>query len=62
MRVGTNRYNFRVTRVPLLIAVLAFLAPLLSAASCFAEEPLWTGSRVAEARTETLLKALRASD
>ncbi len=49
------------TRVPLLIAVLAFFAPLLGATPSFAEEPLWTGSRVAEARTQTLLTTLRAS-
>ncbi len=49
------------TRVPLLIALLAFIAPILGASPSCAEEPLWTGSRVAEARTQTLLKAIRSS-
>ena len=49
------------TRVPLLIAVLAFFAPLLGASPSFADEPLWTGSRAAEARTQTLLTVIRAS-
>ncbi|MBS0548709.1 MAG: L,D-transpeptidase family protein [Proteobacteria bacterium] len=48
-------------RVPLFIAVLAFCAPLLGASPSRADEPLWTGSRVAEARTQTLLKTLRAA-
>jgi murein L,D-transpeptidase YcbB/YkuD len=54
-----------VTRVPLLIAFLAIVAALPGASPCFAQavgqEPLWTGSRAAEARTQTLLTALRAS-
>jgi murein L,D-transpeptidase YcbB/YkuD len=50
-----------VRSVPLLIAVLAFVAPLIGASPSVAEEPLWTGSRVAEARTQTLLKTIRAA-
>jgi murein L,D-transpeptidase YcbB/YkuD len=37
-------------------------APALATSPCLAEEPLWTGSRAAEARTRTLLQVLRASD
>ena len=48
-------------RVPLLIAVLALVAPLLGASPSFAEDLLWIGSPAAEARTQTLLKALRAA-
>jgi murein L,D-transpeptidase YcbB/YkuD len=46
----------------LLIAFLALFALLSGASRSFAEEPLWTGSPAAEARTQTLLKTLRASD
>ena len=49
------------TRVPLLIAILAFFASVLGATPSFADEPLWTGSRVAEARTQALLTVIRAS-
>jgi L,D-transpeptidase YcbB len=50
-----------VIRVPLLVALLAFLAPVLGASRSHADEPLWTGSRAAEARTQILLRTLRAS-
>ncbi len=59
MRSG--RYTSTVRRVSLLVAVLAFFALLLGASPSFAEEPLWTGSRAAEARTQTLLKTLHAA-
>jgi murein L,D-transpeptidase YcbB/YkuD len=45
----------------LVFAILALLAPVLGASPSFADDLLWTGSRIAEARTQTLLKALRAS-
>ena len=48
-------------RVLLLAALSAFAAPLLGASPAFANDLLWTGSRAAEARTQTLLTALRAS-
>ena len=50
-----------VTRFPLFVAFLAVVASLSGAATCFADELLWTGSRAAEARTQTLLKTLRAA-
>ena len=49
------------TRVPLLIAFLAFAASVLGASPSFADELLWTGSRAAEARTQALFTAIRAS-
>jgi murein L,D-transpeptidase YcbB/YkuD len=50
-----------VIRVPLTVAFLAIAASLLGTSPSFADEPLWTGSRVAEARTQTLLKTIRAA-
>ena len=41
-------------------SLLALIAPLLGPSPSQAADPLWTGSRAAEARTEGLLKALRA--
>lgn len=54
------------TRVFSFIAFVAFAGFLLGASPSFADsqtakEPLWTGSRVAEARTQVLLKAIRAA-
>lgn len=49
-------------RVVLFGAVVALFLPLLGASPSFADEPLWTGSRVAEARTVALVKAIRAAD
>ena len=57
-----GRYTSPVIRVPLLIAFLTLCVPLLAASPGRAEEPMWTGSRIAEARTQTLLKTLRAAD
>jgi murein L,D-transpeptidase YcbB/YkuD len=50
-----------VIRVTQFFALLAFAASLIGASPSFADELLWTGSRAAEARTQTLLKALRAA-
>jgi murein L,D-transpeptidase YcbB/YkuD len=55
-----------VTRAPLFIAFLAIAASLIGSCPSFADElnskePLWTGSRIAEARTQTLLKTIRAA-
>ena len=41
------------------VAFLAFVA--LGSSPSRADEALWTGSRIAEARTEALVKALRAA-
>ncbi len=49
------------TRVPLIFAFLAIAAVLLGTSPSFADELLWTGSPVAEARTQTLLKTIRAA-
>ena len=49
------------TRVPLLIAFLAFAASVLGAPPSFADELLWTGSRAADARTQALFTTIRAS-
>ena len=48
-------------RVPHFLAFLAFAASLIGTSPAIADELLWTGSRVAEARTQTLLKTLRAA-
>lgn len=45
----------------MLIAVPALAAALFGASPSFAGEPLWTGSRAADARTQTLLTTLRAA-
>jgi len=50
-----------VNRRILLGAAMALVTPLLGAAPSLADEPLWTGSRAAEARTAALLKAIRAA-
>jgi murein L,D-transpeptidase YcbB/YkuD len=47
--------------VTLLAAFVALVAPLLGAAPSLADEPLWTGSRAAESRTQVLLKTIRAA-
>jgi murein L,D-transpeptidase YcbB/YkuD len=47
--------------VAFFIAFLAFVVPLLGSSPSQAAEPLWTGSRTAEARTDALLKAIRAA-
>jgi murein L,D-transpeptidase YcbB/YkuD len=50
-----------VNRRILLGAAMALVPPLLLGASpSFADEPLWTGSRAAEARTAALVAAIRA--
>ena len=40
---------------------MALVTPLLGASPSFADEPLWTGSRAAEARTAALVTAIRAA-
>jgi murein L,D-transpeptidase YcbB/YkuD len=50
-----------VNRVVLLGVVVALFAALLGASPSFADEPLWTGSRAAEARTAALVTAIRAA-
>ncbi|HTE79118.1 MAG TPA: L,D-transpeptidase family protein, partial [Reyranella sp.] len=42
-------------------AAMALATPLLGASPSFADEPLWTGSRAAEARTAALVAAIRAA-
>jgi murein L,D-transpeptidase YcbB/YkuD len=54
-------YNHVMKRAHLLIGLLAFLTPVIDAASCFAAEPLWTGSPAAEARTQALLGSIRTA-
>jgi murein L,D-transpeptidase YcbB/YkuD len=54
-------YKYRVRRVQFLVGLLAFLAPAFGVSVAHAEEPLWTGSPTAEARTSALLKAIRAA-
>lgn len=50
------------TRVHLLLAgLLALLVPLLGPSPSQAADPLWTGSRAAEARSQTFLTVLRAA-
>ena len=49
------------TRVHLLAGLLALIAPLLGPSPSQAADLLWTGSRAAEARSQTLLTALRAA-
>ncbi len=49
------------TRVHLLAGLLALIAPLLGPTSSQAADPLWTGSRAAEARSQSLLTVLRAA-
>lgn len=48
-------------RVSLFASLLAFVIPVLGSFPSQADELLWTGARVADARTETLLQALRAA-
>ncbi len=55
------RYKSRVKRVHFLVGLLAFVVPALGSEPSLANDRLWTGSRVAEARTAALLKAIRAS-
>lgn len=40
---------------------MALVAPLFGASPSLADEPFWTGSRAAEARTAALIKAIRAA-
>src|SRR5262249_47275990 len=54
-----REYNCDVRWAAPFVAFLAFVA--LGSSPSRADEALWTGSRVAEARTEALLKALRAA-
>jgi murein L,D-transpeptidase YcbB/YkuD len=54
-------YKHRVKRVQFLVGLLAFLAPAFGASFVHAEEPLWTGSPAAEARTGALLTAIRSA-
>jgi murein L,D-transpeptidase YcbB/YkuD len=54
-----SEYNCRVRWAAYFVAFLAFVA--LGSSPSQADEALWTGSRVADARTEALLKALRAA-
>jgi L,D-transpeptidase YcbB len=50
-----------VRRVSIFATLLALMIPVLGSSPSQADEPLWTGSRGAEARTEALLEALRAA-
>ncbi len=56
-----HRYILDVTRVHLLAGLLALFVPLLGASPSQAADPLWTGSRAAEARGQALLTVLRAA-
>jgi len=50
-----------VRRVHFLSGLLALAAWLLAPLPSYASDPLWTGSRPAEARTQALIKAIRAA-
>ena len=54
-----REYNCGVRWAAYFVAFLAFVA--LGSSPSQADEALWTGSRAAQARTEALLKALRAA-
>jgi murein L,D-transpeptidase YcbB/YkuD len=54
-------YILPVPRLPLLAGLLALIAPLLGSSPSQAADPIWTGSRAAEARSQTLLTVLRAA-
>ena len=49
-------------RTLLLAGLTALFVPLLGLSASRADDLLWVGSRVAEARTEALLKAIRAAE
>ena len=54
-------YSRHVNRRIFLGAAMALAAPLLGASPSLADEPLWSGSRAAEARTAALVAAIRAA-
>lgn len=54
-------YKSGVKRVHFLVGVLALLAPAFGSSPALANDHLWTGSQIAEARTAALLKAIRAA-
>lgn len=54
-------YKWTVRRAFFFIGLLFLLAPALAVSSAHASDRLWTGSPVAEARTQALLSAIRAA-
>lgn len=54
-------YKRVVRRAYFFLVFLAFVVPALAASSSYASDRLWTGSPIAEARTQALLNAIHAA-